>query len=443
MKKASFIIIFLVMNVCLYSIPDWYKNPRKLRDPSQFLVGLGEGSTLEQAQNMAKSDLIQKVSVTIRSDTDVTYIITETENKAYYEEYINRNIQTSSEQHIVGMEVVNQARVRNVWYVMVALRKTNLLSKLMTEIDDNWANVRECIVSAERFKLNGQVVFALEKYLEAQNLLSDLISKKYLYESLFLRPYDIPNLLRVGDIENFVRELISSINIELSSGNEQTAIRGELIPLPIIFEASFTKNGVREPLSSLPVKVYYGDGQEIEAGITDSKGLYSVRAVAVPNTSNRGRIVIQIDQSRFPSLYHRILEDIKCTADFTANEPPPLEMTVSAKDSKGNNIQNIQSHISQVLSSNGIIIKGNAPLHLKATASVKNSNQIVRSGRNFYTVDVNLDIELIDARNNIIGVFRATEYGQTLNGEEEAIRQAYNKINVNNSEFLDILKRAR
>jgi hypothetical protein len=46
-------------------------------------------------------------------------------------------------------------------------------------------------------------------------------------------------------------------------------------------------------LSSMPVKVIYADGQQIEKGFTNSEGKFSVNVMATPLQGDKGKILIK------------------------------------------------------------------------------------------------------------------------------------------------------
>ena len=438
MKKLILILIILAMQN-LFAVPAWYRNPNNHIDTSVFLIGIGEAVTLEQATSVAKSDLIQKISVTVRSDSETSYISIETESKSYYKEHINQNIKTSSEHQIVGMEVVNQAKVKNIWYVMVSLNRERLLSILLSEISELSNNIQRSYDDAERFKKNGQIVFALEKYFETQTLLLEVLSKIFLYEGLSSRQYTSRSMVKVSDVENSAKDLITSVTLSIISGNNQIAVKNELLPQAIVFETKINRT-----LSiNLPVIISYGNGRVIENGVTDNNGKYSIHTLAIPEIDNRGRIKLQLDISKFPEFYRKMLNDKMVIANYTANDPLPLEFSISVKDSKGVNIHSINSHISLILSNNKIIVKNNAQMQIRAVVTITNKNQIERNGRTVHNVNIALDIDIYDTMSNkVVGVYRTTEFGQSTQSENEALIQVYQKVKVEEKRFVEILNQA-
>ena len=444
MKRVLTLIILLSVFAYLFSSPSWYQNPRRFYEPNQFIVGVGSGDSYESAMSNAKSELIQQITVNVKTDTDVTFLSSETESKAYYTEYLKQNIRTTSEQQIQGMEIMQQEQVNNKYFIMLALNKQRMLRNMQSEIDELWIAIQTNIVNAENFKNMGQVVFALEAYSKIQDLLSKLIAKKMLYDNLDIKPYYIKDLISTADVENSVKTLIASIRFEVVSGNQQTTRRGTLLPEAIVFSAATrTRDGKIVFLENLPVKLSYGNDSLIETGFTNDNGEYTLYAVALPEQSDRGKIVIQINPFNFPGYYNKLLRNMSGEAYYRTIESIPLQVQLLITDDSGKELPSTQRQISRILSNNNIFHMNEAPLFLNGVVSVNDVRTIEGMGAPKFLVDSVLDLEFgITGSKEIIGSVKGTGKGLSEKSEADAVDKAYNNVSINIRELKILVARA-
>jgi hypothetical protein len=332
--KILFLVIFLSI-LQLNAIPKWYANPRQHRDHDKYLVGIGSGSTLELAKNIARADLIQQITVTVTTDTEVSFFDFQSESHSFSRETINHNIRTYSQLQIAGVDIVNQKRSRRVWYVMVSLSRSQLSENLTRDMFKLRDDIINCMLIAGRVLDIGNLTSALDLYITAQKMMDVLYAQRVLYENIFLKPFELPNMIGYLDLEITIRDITDEIN-RIASIKPEISI-----------------------------------------------------------------IVIDIDDNHVPSVF---------------------------------------AHISNVVSSRGYVITNNADRQLVATLSVKSSREMTFQNKTYFTVEINCDIEIIDTTTqNVIGVYRTTEFGQTSVSVSEAINLTYHKINIDNPEFWNVL----
>jgi hypothetical protein len=209
--KILFLLIFLSI-LELNAIPRWYANPRQHRDHDQHLVGIGSGSTLELAKNVARADLIQQITVTVQTDTEVSFFDFESESYSVSRETINQNIRTYSQLQIAGIDIVNQQRTRRVWYVMVSLSRSQLSVNLTRDMHKLRDDINDCMLIAGRVLDIGNLTSALDLYKTGQRMMDELYAQRFIYENVFQKPFELPNLIRYKELANIIREIEEEVN---------------------------------------------------------------------------------------------------------------------------------------------------------------------------------------------------------------------------------------
>ena len=437
MKKKYLAFLLLAIFAYMNAVPKWYSNPKSFYNSSELFVGIGVGDSYESATAVARAELIQQLSVRVQAETDVTFSSMETSDFAYYEEQINQNILTTSEHSVVGMEIMNQARDGNKYYVMVSLNKSRLFTGLESEIRSLWDNAKTAVKEAERLQADGQIVNALNNFAEANDKLTELISKKYLYDNLF-RPFNIPDMLSINDIYNKVQGLVNAINLDVVSGDNQSGKRGGLLSRPITFSASLRKaGGGRVNIAELPVIISDGDGELLESGVTKRNGEYSVYAIVRATQGNRGKVVLQIDTSKFNRSFSRLFESKKVEANLRLADSAPMVVELKVKDSNGGYLPVVQSQISRALANAQMSHRQGAPFFMDGIVSTSTTKR-----ENAFIVTANVDLEVgVSATKEVMGAVKGTGQGISNASEADAITKAYQNINIGARELMVLRQR--
>jgi hypothetical protein len=442
------IYLIFVLTLCssaLFAAPDWFLNPTNFFNQNEFLAGVGDGNSYEVAIEKAQLQLVNQISVRVRAETEVISIATEVESQAYFIEYIYQNVRTTSEHQLVGMEILRQVQDGDAYYVMVGLNRSRMLRNLSNECDRLSASIRSNLASAESYREDGNIVFALDSYAKATDGITQLILKKNFHDSFASRAYQITGIMTANQIESRVRELISGIHFEVVSGNQQSTLAGALLPEPVVFKATQIRSGLpRRNLVNLPVKIIYGDGTEIKTGMTDRHGEYAVYAHAIPYPADRGRIVIQIDSHKFPGFYNRILRNRTAEAHFKVTETAPLPVVLSVVDSTGRPIPSAHAQLSRILTMNNVIPRQRAPLYLKATIFQRDYKLVEGMAAPNHLVSLGMDMVFgIHETGESLGMLRGSGTGMSNRSVSDALSLAYQNVSISPRELALMLSRAR
>ena len=444
LTKLFVVFSFMLTTCSLMALPSWYQNPLRFYNPDHFIVGIGVGDDYEIALSVARAEVVNQISVTVRTDTDLSFLSTETESQAYYSEFLNRNIRTFSEQQIQGMEIMQQEEFQNKFYVMVALNKLRMFTNMENAMNNTLRDIKNNLNRIEQLKERGHIVMALETYSDIQMSLTDFYSQKILYDSLSPIAFVATDMITGNEVENRVRDLISSIRFEVLSGNQQSARRGTILPEAIVFNSSIRlHSGEKVNISNLPVRLYYGDEILIETGFTNDFGDYHVYALAHPDQGERGRVIIQINPIGFPNFYTRHTRNVSGLAHFRTTESVSMQIQLSVKDSSGRNLQSSQRQISRILSNNNIILRDQAPLFIDGTVSIKDLRTVDGFGASRFLADAIIDLEFgISSSGMVLGTIQGSGRGLSEMSENDAIERAYNNISINTRDLNQLINRA-
>jgi len=439
-RYVIYICLYISFSYILSQQPLWFQKPLSVYSTSQFIIGVGEGNSNDEAIELAKADLAQQITMVAQADSTNDADI---DPSTYYAEFINANLYKTVNQQMTKAEIKNQDQKNDKYYALVSLNRQQILQSTRSSIDNLWIRILADLKKADEYMVDNHYVSALDTYARAQIQLSDLMLKKFFYDNLSNTPYPLDETFSDTMIENYVKNLISTINFEVKSGNQQTTRKGTILPKPIIFYASAKKNGKNIVLNNLPVGLFYGNGDLIETGNTASDGRYTLYALAVPHTTDTGRIHIQIDPSKFPHFYNRNLRNKVAVAHFQTTMAAPLFVSLSVNCADIRQTNAAQNQIVKILTSQNIRESDRAACYVKATVIFKHRKQLTENlvVINHTTANISLEFGVINTK-QIIGFIDITGEGTSDRNEQEAVNLALINSVVNPKELTDMIERA-
>jgi len=443
MKKLTVFFFLLLVARLLVAQPIWYVRPTSVYQPADYIVGVGEGASYEEAIKAATISLEQQLSILIKPSDNLEDTDPSQETTPYFAAYIYENSHKITNQLIKKLEVRQRLQVGNVFYALVALQKHNVLATIKRDINNLWAKVQKEKETAEQYKTDLHYISALGVYAKAQQTLYELCMNKLFHDNLATEPYAVDEALSETYIENQVKELISNIYFEVISGNQQTTQRGTLLPQPIIFYACAKKNGKNITLGKLPVSICYGDGTLIENGVTKPDGTYQIYAIGIPQADNRGKISIQIDHITFPGFFNRTFKNKTVSANYQTTETSSLLVSLTVVGTDGKQIVGAQSHIANLLYSQNIRESDRAPVYVRGTTDIVNKKMLNQAWDIRNEVKVTIDLEFgIMLTNEVLGVIHCIGEGISERSEQEAINLAFINTNINQQELNNMVVKA-
>lgn len=426
------------------SKPKWVDAPRQVLDHGDYIIGIGSGASYNFALINAQSDIAQQLSVRVESVVELKSTNIEAGGKEFYAESIEKNSKMTVDQMLRGLIVARQEEFKGKYWVMVTLNKTLMLNSLRGELDKLYASAEVFFDEGNKLAADGRILTAIKNYTDAQAILPEFYTKKTFYDNFAANPYPIPGKLSISTLEAVIRNMLTSVMFEVVSGANQAATKGSQLPETVVFRAIYrTRGGDKVPLGGFPVKVTYGDNTLIEKGVTDRSGTFQVNVIAIPQSGSRGKVIIRSDAFMLPAYMTKSAEQSVGEVTFNTTESDEIITQLIIKDSAGLKLDKVEKNVTQKLSSNNVRVSERAPLIMEGLVSITESKLIEGLGAKQTLVKVRLDLELkVQSTKEVLGTVSGTGQGMSERGEKDALSRAYDNINLNNRELVQMINSA-
>ena len=139
-------IYILLLSLCLFGcsqyaainknpdkyshLPSWYVNPNQ--NNLQFLYGVGEGFTLQEASKSALNNIASKLIVTISSDSSS---LSEENKYSFNEQYQQRIKEKVNNITFSDYKISNSSNINNKFYVEIAIDRYKFIKEQNTILD--------------------------------------------------------------------------------------------------------------------------------------------------------------------------------------------------------------------------------------------------------------------------------------------------------------------
>jgi hypothetical protein len=439
--KKFFLFVLVLLVYCLNAVPKWYEDPSKYYDSQEYIIGLGFGNSYEEAIAKAKQDLIQKISVNVEAVTETEFMSVETEDKTVFTDKVSNSIKAFSDYQLQGLEILNQEIIKQQHYIIIAIDKIKMLREIESELNSFWLEIEEYLNSIDLLEQKGNLSGILDSYKSIQDILPEFITKKKLFNNLAPSSFDKNKNITIGEIETKIKKLVSSIKFEVVEGNQQVGKTGLLLSEPIVFNVTFRANSdIKTNLINLPVKISYGDGILVEKGKTNYEGCYTTYITAIPDRGDRGKVIIGMDLTAFPSEYRLLIENISNEAYYKVIETLPLYAQLKITDEASKNLLKTENQLKRIFSNHNIYITDESVFLIQGIASVKESKIIEGMGSPKYLIVTSLDLEVKSTASNVVlGSLQGIGRGISEKDEIDAKEKAYENIALNSKDIKVLL----
>ena len=439
------LLLFIPLLVYAQKAPDWYTEGSLIKYPKEmYITGVGAGETRDAATNAATEAIAKQLRVDIESKTEsVTREIVRGDETAFMERFESA-IETTVDETVTGAQVVKEAQEGDTHYAFAVLDKSKFLNSLREQLSKQEETVNNLVNEARKLVEEGKIVAAADNYGSAQEIIPKFYSDKTLYDAISNTPYELKNQFSVEDIDAELRDLLSYVDIEVTSGQRQQAKAGEPLPGPIEFMVRYRKRGKEIPLSDVIVTASYEKGQSITRVKTDENGKAAFLAEAVPpEYGDRGKIELKPWISSLPSSAAGYMRNASTVVRYSVSSQMPLMMSVDIKDENGEPLPAVNDKVTRSLERLGHTVQDNAPLKLKGTVRVIERSDVETMGETQTLVRAQMDAKLtITSSGEVVGSFSNEEKGLSSRGEQAAMKSAYNRMDINKREFSQFLARS-
>ncbi|MCS7213509.1 MAG: LPP20 family lipoprotein [Candidatus Calescibacterium sp.] len=372
------------------SRPQWVYEPYKLYDPKRYIVGVGYGMNINQADDSARQEIFKQIRLQMKSKLEHRAKMemgTGKQESFQMEEQVVGKIESMIEGEMAGIQLVQryEDKKENIWYSLAILDKAEYSKKIRMRLSEKELEVTKMFKTVEEDIANGEVFRAISKLKDAKKRYAELEPEVALLSmlsgSLFPSFQEMINtkILNFSDI--------LSIQVE----NEEL-IFSEPFTFVSIRVRVLTKDG--KPAKNFPIVARFQDllvGSDLFQS-TDDKGLASFSSPIF--VANRNRIEIS---SAMP--------EVKSTAYVYVSLRDKKYFKVSS-ESKA-----IQDFLASCLSKYGIELSSNPDYILQASPNVKveSAGKDFR-GNPFYIVGISAEISVLKGGKET--VFKTTKYGK-------------------------------
>ncbi|RKY65602.1 MAG: hypothetical protein DRP97_08870, partial [Candidatus Latescibacterota bacterium] len=171
-------------------LPDWATTHTHPQYPAQtHLLGVGiSEESMDRAKEDARLDLTRQIKVRIKSEmVDIQKHAQVGEQETYRNEITNRT-EMLVDETVTGMQVVETAEEKGVFYALAALDRRRFAAGLKQEIEDGVQAVTEGMADADRMVREGRIAPAVANLTQAYDRSGEVLSKRVLVRALSPAP---------------------------------------------------------------------------------------------------------------------------------------------------------------------------------------------------------------------------------------------------------------
>ncbi|MEA2066719.1 MAG: PA14 domain-containing protein, partial [Thermotogota bacterium] len=330
-------------------------------------------------------------------------------------------------------------------YVFAVLDKSQYAAGIEAELDKMWGGILK-LVNDGRYLINEGKIFAgLENYIDAQELVTPFYTKKAFHDAISPIPYIITEDITLAGLTSEIRKILTDVQINVISGNNQKAKEGTLLPEQIVFTATYKAPGSYEitPIPKMPLSVEYEDKSLIKKTTTDEDGQAESWVTAISTTPGHGKVIIKPNLTRLPTLYKKYLINAQAIAQYNISEVTSISFSISIRDEKGKPLPKVENKIAKSVEKSGHTVSNQAGLLLQGNVSVVDTKEIEGfKGKQFIANSELTLFMVVKSTGEKVSSFSASGKGVSSKSEKKAIEASYRKLSINKKDFVEMLAEA-
>ncbi len=440
------ILLSMLLGISFGAIPKWYVNNELPGYPtSQFFIGVGEGSTAEEAQANAQAVIGAQLSVTVESTVQSFMEEMTSEDQSVLTEGFKKATTSTVNETVSGIEVVKQKKAKKVYYVFSALDKSKFLAGVTAELDQLWKSMEGLVEDARNQVSKGNIFAALENYTDAQEFVLPFYTKKAFHDALSEMPYVITENITLPKLVLEIRGILAGVTVDVTAGDNQSADAGKALDEAIGFHVYYQSSTSDKQISipNMPMVIKYEDGTVAERGSTDLDGEIEVNVTAVPFTGNRGKIIARPNLVRLPELYRSYLKNTEGVATYSLGEVEPVRFSLIIKDEAGKRLPKVEAKLSKSIEKLGGIISKDAAITLKGTVDIVSEKEVEGKNGVQYMVTSELSLFMIvNATDENVASFTGRGKGVSPKSMAKARAASFKKVSVKKKALSEMLAKA-
>ncbi|MDO9548444.1 MAG: hypothetical protein Q7J65_05730, partial [Candidatus Marinimicrobia bacterium] len=312
---------------------------------------------------------------------------------------------------------------------------------LKADLDHLWGQIVSLATNARKFIKQGKIFAALENYTDTQEIITPFYSKKAFYDAVASTPYFLDTDISLGDINSEIREILSGVQVNLISGDNQTGKMGKPLSEPIIFQIIYRRGTSEDitPIPNMPLIIEYGDDNLAEKLTTDQYGKAICYVTTYSSGTSLGKIIARPNLYKLPALYRKYLNKAECVARFKISEEKKLTFAVKIKDEKGKTLTTVERSLSGDIEELGHNVNPESNVLLSGVVELISTEEIVGYGGKQYVAISELSLSMINLSNNE-EIASLTAKGKGMHElEKKAVDASYKKIKISKKELAEML----
>lgn len=445
LTKISLILIACLGSFAIAQVPDWYKtNQHKKYPASRYLLGVAVASDKTEAIELARADVAKQIQVRIESELETVESEFREGDKNILKAETTSRTKSAVLETIAGIEIAEIKEVKGKTYALAVLNKEKYLTGLEAQMDEILTKSAQLVATARTMVAGGRILNALENYIDAQNTIPDFYTKSGLYTALTGRKYPNYEKFTGPGLIAEVRNILSRIELQILTGNNQTAITGSNLPIALKVKVAYVSDGKSVGVASLVVSAKYASGDPIAKKETAADGTAEFICVATPtdNIGKTGAIKIALDLIKIPEQFRDALSrsEVQFNYSLTASD---LAFAVEVREKSGARQTPVEDELVRLIAANGYTHSADAPFLVQGTLIVTAQKQIPSPAGNQHYVEAQLQLRLLEkSTGTVLAALDINAKGLDLQSAEGAIAKAARNLKIPANKFAAFLQTA-
>lgn len=207
------------------AIPSWYLNP--IPNSAQYLYGIGEGRTLQEAKNNALNDMASRLSVTINSSvSQYKQSVSYNNSLGSYQKNITENINVEVKAiNFTNASIEQSHLATNSTFVLMKVSKQELFQSYKTLFDLSEHTINSAVLANKTKPLLEQIATLQSLNETIEKARSQAIILNAINNTFDSNKY----LMQYNTLQNNTIALKDKVRIKLSTNESQKLFANEFI----------------------------------------------------------------------------------------------------------------------------------------------------------------------------------------------------------------------
>jgi hypothetical protein len=448
--RLRLLFVFLILmfaKTTVFAQPKWFDS-RKVGTVSkdEYFMGFGMANSMDDAISAAQNQLASQLTVTVKSETNLTKDDYSINDKAIFVETFRQEIQTKVNKSLTNTQIERQEKDDGTFYVLVVLNKEEYFTSLKRELDKDFDALTKLNTNFDRFINAGKWPQAFERLREAYLKTGVFEEKKSYFQSLALREYT-QKAISPAEIKEKGIAVVSELNLSLNSGGDQRALDGEFLDNPIQLTLLYKDI----PATGLTVDVSYSDGEQIGRYEADKNGIVVLESIVAKKLSDgNSNLIVMLSPGAFPEFARETLNQKKVIIPFVTlagsdniKESIPVYLAFSTPDKRSSS--SIETSLMEVLNSKksaAFSFSSDNTLSEKliVTYSVSDKTEVEGMEKNLIVITLSVTLKSENTKTGKVYTSQTMKAAGMGANESAALSEAIKKVQISTSEMAKALR---